>query len=187
MNSIIIFLIIFTLILFSYVGFISNDYISKPNSITISQLNILGLSLALLNENNIVRIIILISAIVIYLISELDIETTILMNTGLIGLLILSVSKELILIYLALELIGLSFYVLAGRERRAIKSTEAGLKYFILGALSSGILLMGIALIYAQTGTTDLELISLGGMGEISNIFIIIGLLFKLGAAPFHM
>jgi NADH-quinone oxidoreductase subunit N len=173
MNSVIIFLITLTLILLVY------GLVRKNN---ISNLNILGLSLALIYEDNFIRLIILFSVILVFFISDLDSETTILMNSGVIGLLILSTAKELIYIYLALELVGLSFYVLAARERKGMKSTEAGIKYFVLGALSSGIFLLGISLVYAQTGTTDLELID-----TTSSMFIVVGLLFKIGAAPFHM
>jgi len=133
-------------------------------------------------EDQIIRQIILISAIIIFLLSKLDTETILLMYLGIIGLVILGVAEELIIIYLSVELVSLSFYVLAGRERKGMKSTEAGIKYFILGALSSGIFLMGITIVYAQTGTTDIELID-----TTSRVLIVIGLLFKLGAAPFHM
>ena len=104
------------------------------------------------------------------------------MQLGIVGLIILTQAQSLMIIYLGMELIGLSFYVLAGRERKSMKSTEAGIKYFILGALSSGIFLLGITIVYAQTGSTDIEL-----MGFTSQTLIIIGMLFKLGAAPFHM
>jgi NADH-quinone oxidoreductase subunit N len=133
-------------------------------------------------EDQIIRQIILISAIIIFLLSQLDTETTLLFFLGIIGLILLGIAEELIIIYLSVELVSLSFYVLAGRERKGMKSTEAGIKYFILGALSSGIFLMGITIVYAQTGTTDIELID-----TTSRILIVIGLLFKLGAAPFHM
>jgi NADH-quinone oxidoreductase subunit N len=152
------------------------------NSTNVGELTVLSLILGLSMEDNIIRQIIIISAIIVYLITELDAETAILMNLGTIGLLILGVAEELIIIYLSIELVSLSFYILAGRERKGMKSTEAGIKYFILGALSSGLLLMGITIVYAQTGTTDLELID-----QTSRMLITVGLLFKLGAAPFHM
>jgi len=133
-------------------------------------------------EDQIIRLIILISAIIVYLLTKFDTETALLMFLGTTGLVILGVAEELIVIYLSIELVSLSFYVLAGRERKGMKSTEAGIKYFILGALSSGIMLMGITIVFAQTGTTDIELID-----TTSRILIVIGLLFKLGAAPFHM
>lgn len=146
------------------------------------ELSILSLGLGVIMEESQIGQVIMISAILVYLLRELDPETAILFNLGVIGLVILAVAEELIIIYIGIEIVGLAFYVLAARERKAMKSTEAGLKYFILGALSSGILLMGVTIVYAQTGTTDLELI-----GSASQVLIIVGLLFKVGAAPFHM
>lgn len=143
---------------------------------------ILGLSLGLTLEDNLLRQIIIISAIVVYLLSNIDSDTAYLFFLGLIGLMILVEGEELIIIYLSVELVSLSFYILAARERHGIKSTEAGIKYWILGALTSGILLMGITLVYCKTGTTDLELID-----PTSRLLIVIGFLFKLGAAPFHI
>jgi NADH:ubiquinone oxidoreductase subunit 2 (subunit N) len=143
---------------------------------------ILALGLGLTMEDHIIRQIILISAIIVYFLTDIDTETALLFFLGTIGLVILGVAEELIIIYLSIELVSLSFYILAGRERKGMKSTEAGIKYFILGALSSGIFLMGITIVYAQTGTTDIELID-----ATSRMLIVVGLLFKLGAAPFHM
>jgi len=174
MNLVIIFLVLSSIILLSHSLF--------SNVRSTALLCVLALSIALSFEDNIIRQIILLSAIVVYLISDIDSDTALLFFLGVIGLLILGVAEELIIIYLSIELISLSFYILAGRERKGMKSTEAGIKYFVLGALSSGILLMGITIVYAQTGTTDLELID-----NFSRMLIVVGLLFKLGAAPFHM
>ena len=98
------------------------------------------------------------------------------------------------MLYLAIELLSLSFYVLASIKRHSQHSTEAGLKYFLLGALSSGLLLFGMALVYAFTGATSFVAISefLWYSSDSTEIligctFIIIALLFKLAAAPFHM
>lgn len=142
----------------------------------------LSLSIAMTMESNIIRTIVLMSGIVVYLMGQVDGDTAIIQQIGILGLIILGTAEELLIIYIGIEIVSLSFYVLAGRERRGMKSTEAGIKYFIMGALSSGILLMGVTIVYAQTGTTDLEL-----MGMTSKVMIVIGLLFKLGAAPFHM
>jgi len=103
-------------------------------------------------------------------------------------------SNELIVLYLALELISLTSYVLAGININSEKSTEAGFKYFILGSLNSGILLLGMAILYALTAETDLtnigyyityateDRLAL----EVGAGMLIFGILFKLAAAPFH-
>lgn len=148
----------------------------------IKDLSILSLALAITMEESIVGKIVLLSALIVTALGGDDGETTLLFNTGVFGLLIVAGESELIKLYLGIEIVSLSFYILASRERKAMKSTEAGLKYFIMGALSSGILLMGITIVYAQTGNTDLELID-----SVSRTLIIVGILFKLGAAPFHM
>lgn len=126
--------------------------------------------------------VIVVSGIITIAIAEIDEETTTLFELGIAGLIIITGTDSLILIYLGLELIGLTFYILASRERKGVKSTEAGIKYFILGALSSGIMLLGMSLSYATTGTTSLELVT-----GASATMIKIGILFKLGATPFHM
>lgn len=146
------------------------------------ELSILCLGLGLTIENSIIGQIIIMSGIAVYLMGGVDGNTAIIQQIGIVGLIILGAAEELIIIYIAIEIVGLSFYILAGRERKGLEGTEAGIKYFVLGALSSGLMLMGITVVYAQTGTTDLEMIE-----STSRELIIIGLLFKLGAAPFHM
>jgi NADH-quinone oxidoreductase subunit N len=99
------------------------------------------------------------------------------------------------MLYLAVELLSLSFYVLSGLKKGSQHSTEASLKYFLLGALSSGLLLFGMCLIYAFTGELNFVNISEflwyndGSSLEIviGAAFIVIAILFKLAAAPFHM
>jgi len=113
-----------------------------------------------------------------------------------IGMMIMASAGDLIVLYLGLELMALSTYVLAGFIRHDIKSNEAALKYFLLGAFSSGFLLYGISLIYGLTGTTDLKaiaaFISERGLTDnfsllLSVIFFIVAFGFKIAAAPFHM
>ena len=98
---------------------------------------------------------------------------------------------------MALELQNLCFYVLVALRRHSVFSLEAGVKYYLLGALSSGLLLFGISLIYGLMGTTNFTLLSLLLLNSnmpiffysvwvISVIFIVIGLFFKLGLVPFH-
>jgi len=126
-------------------------------------------------------------------------EYPILIILSVLGMLFLISSHDLIPLYLAVELQSLCFYVLATLKRNSTFSTEAGLKYFILGAFSSGLLLFGSSLIYGFLGTTNFEEISklVSCVQEDSfiyylglntgMIFVAAALLFKLGAFPFHM
>jgi proton-translocating NADH-quinone oxidoreductase chain N len=126
-------------------------------------------------------------------------EYSILTLLAVLGMLLLISSYNLISMYLAIELQSLCLYVLAAFKKRSAFSTEAGLKYFILGALSSGILLFGSSLIYGFTGTTSFEEISkiCTGLAELDNVrynglligmcFVAAGTLFKIAAVPFHM
>ena len=99
---------------------------------------------------------------------------------------------DLIALYLGLELMSLSLYVLAAGNRDSVRSTEAGLKYFVLGGLSSGMLLYGCSLIYGYTGTVSFigiaQAASQGGLGLMFGlVFLFAGLCFKVSAVPFHM
>ncbi len=126
-------------------------------------------------------------------------EYPILVTLAATGSIILVNCNDLLLIYLAIELQSLASYVLAAFNREKNASTEAGLKYFLLGALSSGILLMGCAMIYGVTGTTNLgqlHMLTINSSNLVSFnietltvgiIFLVIGFLFKMTAAPFHM
>ena len=148
-----------------------------------------------------VKLMIALSTISILLMSiknenkEVSFEITQLILLSVLGLWIVIESKNLVMLYLGIELSSLSLYALAASKRTGKFSTEAGLKYFILGALSSGILLFGMGLIYistGQTGYTEILAITLGGQElqgilEVGAIMIIVALLFKLAAAPFHM
>lgn len=124
-------------------------------------------------------------------------EYYVLVLTSLLGLLLLSSSNDLLSVYLALELTTFSFYILALYLKNSVFSVEAALKYFILGALSSALLVFGISLIYGATGTTNIgHLIVLNLKTynslltkwiEFSFVIFSFGLLFKLGAIPFHV
>jgi NADH-quinone oxidoreductase subunit N len=111
------------------------------------------------------------------------------------GMMFLASAGELISMYVALEMSTISLYVLAAYRKEDLKSSEAGLKYLILGAISSGILLYGLSLIYGLTGTTVMseigERLFLGPNTNLATFFAIImfvaGFGFKLAAAPFHM
>jgi proton-translocating NADH-quinone oxidoreductase chain N len=127
-------------------------------------------------------------------------EYVILMILAVTGMMLVVSSYDLIAMYLAIELQSFCMYIIAALKRNSEFSTEAGLKYFILGAFSSGLLLFGCSLVYGFTGTTNYQqlfqifstidkTIDL----EVSNaiilgvLFILIGMLFKLSAAPFHL
>ena len=120
------------------------------------------------------------------------IEYPILILSSVLGMMIMISSNDLIVFYMGLELQSLSLYVLATFNRDQIKSSEAGLKYFVLSALSSGLLLYGCSLIYGFTGSTNFDVIS----NQLSSneyaltfgiVFILVGLAFKISAVPFHM
>jgi len=109
-----------------------------------------------------------------------------------VGMMVLISANDLIALYLGLELMSLSLYVLAASNRDNVRSTEAGLKYFVLGALSSGMLLYGASLIYGFTGTVSFAGIAKaagdGGIGLVFGlVFLFVGFCFKISAVPFHM
>jgi NADH-quinone oxidoreductase subunit N len=114
-----------------------------------------------------------------------------------IGMLMMVSANDLISLYIGLELQSLSLYVVASFRRDSRRSSEAGLKYFVLGALSSGMLLYGASLIYGFAGTTSFDGLAtlfkgLGGEGPsvglvVGLVFVISGLAFKVSAVPFHM
>jgi NADH-quinone oxidoreductase subunit N len=108
------------------------------------------------------------------------------------GMGVLVSAGDLIALYLGLELMSLSLYVIAAFNRDSVRSTEAGLKYFVLGALSSGMLLYGCSLIYGYTGTVAFagiaQAAAQGGLGvTFGLVFLLAGLCFKVSAVPFHM
>ena len=128
----------------------------------------------------------------IKLIKIFDIEYPVLILASMLGMLVMISSNDLIVFYVGLELQTLSLYVLAAYNKNQINSSEAGLKYFILSALSSGLLLYGCSLIYGFTGSTNFDIISenilLSEYGNVFGIvFILVGLSFKISAVPFHM
>ncbi len=119
-------------------------------------------------------------------------EYPILILSSTLGMMIMISSYDLIVFYMGLELQSLSLYVLASFNRDNYRSSEAGLKYFVLGALSSGLLLYGCSLIYGFSGSTNFDLIAQNmdqlNTGSIFGIvFILVGLAFKVSAVPFHM
>jgi NADH-quinone oxidoreductase subunit N len=119
-------------------------------------------------------------------------EFAILVMLSTVGMMVLISAGDLIMLYLGLELMSLALYVVAASNRDNVKSTEAGLKYFVLGALASGMLLYGASLIYGFTGTVSFAGIAAaaktGSIGLVFGIvFLLAGLCFKVSAVPFHM
>ena len=106
-------------------------------------------------------------------------------------------ANSFLALYMALELQSLPIYVLAAFHRDNLRSTEAGLKYFVLGALASGMLLYGCSLVYGFTGTVQFDVLAAALAGETAQplplgalvglVFIVAGLAFKMSAVPFHM
>lgn len=114
---------------------------------------------------------------------------------ALLGMMVMASSTNFITLYIGLELLSLSLYALVALQRESVSASEAAMKYFVLGALASGLLLYGMSMIYGATGSLDVvviahyisnhqanDLLSLFGL-----VFIVTGIAFKLGAVPFHM
>jgi len=148
------------------------------------------------------KITILLSAAAILLLSEsymlarglLRFEYPVLITLSIVGMMVMVSAGDLIALYMGLELQSLALYVVAALRRDSVKSTEAGLKYFVLGALSSGMLLYGASLTYGYAGTTEFDGIIAAASGDEIGLgllmglaFMAAGLAFKVSAAPFHM
>ena len=146
------------------------------------------------------KIITLLAAFLVLVISSnylktfkiFKIEYPILILSSVLGMMIMISSNDLIVFYMGLELQSLALYVLATFNRDQLKSSEAGLKYFVLSALSSGLLLYGCSLIYGFTGSTNFNLIAIQLNSDeyaltFGIVFILVGLAFKISAVPFHM
>jgi NADH-quinone oxidoreductase subunit N len=122
-------------------------------------------------------------------------ETHVLVLLASSGMMLLAAARDLMIVFLGIELMSISVYALAGINRRSIRSAEGALKYFLLGAFSTAFLLYGIALVYGATGATNLELIGQramanGGGGPLFVIgiaMLLIGFGFKVATVPFHM
>ena len=119
-------------------------------------------------------------------------EYPIIILLSILGMFFMVSSNDLILFYLGLELQSLALYILASIDRDNLRSTESGIKYFVLSALSSGLLLYGCSLLYGFTGSTNFEYIAsqldTENTGAVfAMVFILVGLAFKVSAVPFHM
>ncbi|MCK0168993.1 NADH-quinone oxidoreductase subunit NuoN [Jannaschia sp. S6380] len=147
------------------------------------------------------QVTILLSAAIVLLMGQdymeraglMKFEYPLLITLSVIGMMVMVSAGNLLTLYMGLELQSLSLYVVASMRRDSVKSTEAGLKYFVLGALSSGLLLYGISLTYGYAGSTEFAAVYLAATGSTSLgllfglVFMISGLAFKISAAPFHM
>jgi len=147
------------------------------------------------------KVVILLSAAAVLVMSQdymakrgiLRFEYPILIALAVIGMMMMVSAGDLMSLYMGLELQSLALYVVASLRRDSIKSTEAGLKYFVLGALSSGLLLYGASLTYGFAGTTSFAGIIAATEGDVSLgllfglVFLTAGFAFKVSAAPFHM
>ena len=147
------------------------------------------------------KVTILLSAAAVLVMSQdymtrrdlLRFEYPILVTLAVVGMMVMVSAADLITLYMGLELQSLSLYVVAAMRRDSAKSSEAGLKYFVLGALSSGLLLYGASLVYGYAGTTQFagilttvqDGVPLGLLFGL--VFMLSGLAFKVSAAPFHM
>ena len=119
-------------------------------------------------------------------------EYPIIILLSILGMFFMVSSNDIIVFYLGLELQSLSLYILASIDRDNLKSSESGIKYFILSALSSGLLLYGCSLLYGFSGSTNFDLIAnelnKENIGAVfAMVFILVGLAFKISAVPFHM
>ncbi|PZO65949.1 MAG: NADH-quinone oxidoreductase subunit NuoN [Paracoccus denitrificans] len=121
-------------------------------------------------------------------------ELPVLVVLAVIGMMLMVSAGDLLTLYMGLELQSLALYVVAALRRDSVKSSEAGLKYFVLGALSSGLLLYGTSLVYGFTGTTSLAGVFQAVQGDslplgllFGLVFMMVGIAFKVSAVPFHM
>ena len=150
--------------------------------------------------SNFIKILIVISTLFVLLTSSqylksikiFNIEYPILILSSILGMMVMVSSNDLIVFYIGLELQSLALYVLASFNRDNILSSESGLKYFVLSALSSGLLLYGCSLVYGFSSSTNFLQISFNYDQSTQGIifgmvFILVGLAFKISAVPFHM
>ena len=163
------------------ISLFSGSYTVDSLSSFMKILTILGGAIVLLISRNYLR-----------LFNIFLIEYPILILCSILGMMVMISSNDLIIFYVGLELQSLALYVLASFKRDQLKSSESGLKYFVLSALSSGLLLYGCSLIYGFSGSTNFNIISetMNSMNyglTFGIVFILVGLAFKISAVPFHM
>ena len=158
----------------------NNSYIVDDLSLLIKSIILISAFFVMFSSYNYVKIN-----------NILKIEYPILILCSMLGMLVMISSNDLIVFYIGLELQSLALYVLASFNRDNLLSSESGLKYFVLSALSSGLLLYGCSLIYGFSNSTNFEEISQNFNFEygviFGMVFVIVGLAFKISAVPFHM
>ena len=184
----------------SLIVFLIASVITINETFSISSTTLFNGSVIIDHLSSLMKFITLIAGLLVLIISSsylkifriYNIEYPVLILSSVLGMMIMISSNDLIVFYMGLELQSLALYVLATYNRDQLNSSEAGLKYFVLSALSSGLLLYGCSLIYGFSGSTNFNIIS----SQLSSneyvltfgiVFILVGLAFKISAVPFHM
>jgi len=185
---------------FSLFAILITTTITINETFSITRETLFNESVVIDRMSSLMKIITLVGGFLVLIISSsylknfkiYNIEYPILILSSILGMMIMISSNDLIVFYMGLELQSLALYVLATYNRDQLKSSEAGLKYFVLSALSSGLLLYGCSLIYGFSGSTNFDIIS----NQLNSdeyvltfgiVFILVGLAFKISAVPFHM
>jgi len=185
---------------FSLFAILITTTITINETFSITRETLFNESVVIDSMSSLMKIITLIGGFLVLIISSsylktfkiYNIEYPILILSSILGMMVMISSNDLIVFYMGLELQSLALYVLATYNRDQLKSSEAGLKYFVLSALSSGLLLYGCSLIYGFSGSTNFDIIS----NQLNSdeyvltfgiVFILVGLAFKISAVPFHM
>jgi NADH-quinone oxidoreductase subunit N len=174
--------------------------ITINETFSINRMTLFNDSVVIDYMSSFMKIITLLGAFLVLIISSsylkifkiFKIEYPILILSSVLGMMVMISSNDLIVFYMGLELQSLALYVLATFNRDQLKSSEAGLKYFVLSALSSGLLLYGCSLVYGFSGSTNFDTIAnqLNSNEYVLTfgiVFILVGLAFKISAVPFHM
>ena len=189
--------LIFNLSLFV---FLITSIIIINETYSVSRVTLFNGSIVIDYMSSLMKIITLIGGLLVLIISPnylkifkiYNIEYPVLILSSVLGMMVMISSNDLIVFYMGLELQSLALYVLATYNRDQLNSSEAGLKYFVLSALSSGLLLYGCSLIYGFSGSTNFDIISNNLNSDeyaltFGIVFILVGLAFKISAVPFHM
>lgn len=201
------YLILWIVTLLVYGVVIKGGKVSRRKNMT--NLSILVLILTAIIEigqgitNSLIKTIILVGGVIVLLVSNEeweeregkweDYEYNEIIMLAILGMMIMVSAKDMIMMYLGIETMSLSLYIMATLRKTGQYSTEAGLKYIILGAIGTGIILLGISQIYITTGTIEWEGIGQYTMVtketgvELGALMIVVAILFKLGVAPLHM